>query len=167
MSVKISFNDLPTSSIEVQEGIYTIEIKDVVLTKTKNGLDAFVFSHQLVGMSNKINDYVMVNNADGSAHNFGRRKLRSLIEAAKVEILDITPATLKQLLVGKRIKAEIVINDRGYPEISYDNFYTLDSQHAAVNDAVTSTPGTPATNVTASEEVVRELTPEDFEDNDI
>jgi hypothetical protein len=166
MSVKISFNELPTSSIEVQEGIYTIEIKDVVLTKTKNGLDAFVFQHQLVGMSNKINDYVMVNNADGSAHNFGRRKLRSLIEASKVEILDITPATLKQLLVGKQIKAEIVINDRGYPEISYDNFYTLDSAHETVN-ATTSTPGTPATDVTASPEVVKELTPADFEDDDI
>jgi len=166
MSIKISFNDLPTSSIEVQEGVYTIEVKDVVLSKTKNGLDAFVFQHNLVNTSTKLNDYVMINNADGTPHNFGRRKLRSLIEAAKVDVLDITPTILKQVMVGKQLKAEIVINDRGYPEINYDNFYSLDSAHETVN-STSSTPGTPATNVTASEEVVKELTPADFEDDDI
>lgn len=162
MAIKMNFNDLPKGPEPLDEGIYLLEIKDVILTETKSGMDAFVFDYAVLNKENKVKDYIMINNADGAPHNFGRKKLRTLIEAAQIDIMDITPASLKQLSTGKRFKANLKTNDNGYPEVNYDDFYRVDdAKFPALNE------GEPA----VTEEVqkaVEDVKPQDFmNDEDI
>lgn len=164
MSVKINFNELPTSTINLDAGIYLVNINDIVVTKTKNGLDAFVVEFQIVNDTVKLNDYIFINNSDGTPHNFGRKKLRTFIEATGVEIVDITPSILKQLLTGKQIKAEIQINDRGYPEVVYDRFYSRDSEYDVKNNEEAKEE---IVEGVVSPEIVEAVSPADFEDDDI
>lgn len=163
MSIKLNFNELPKGPEPIKEGIYLLKIKDVIATDTKSGKDAFVFEYEMLGTTTKIKDYVMINNEDGTPHNFGRKKLRSLIEAAEIEIFDITIKALKQLAVGKIFKANLKNNKNDYPEVNYDDFYNAaDEKFKALNEDVELP--------TVSESVkvkVDEVTPHDFSDEDI
>ena len=164
MGLKINFNELPKAPKPLKEGVYLIEIKDVELTETKSGMDAFVFEYDVLNRDGKINDYIMINNADGTPHNFGRKKLRTLIERANIEIMDITPAALKQLSTGKRLKANVKINDNGYPEINYDDFYSKDDEK---HDAINLEPLAKEQEATKEvKDAVKDVKPEDFETDD-
>ena len=162
MAIKMNFNDLPKGPEPIEEGIYLLKINDVILTETKTGKDAFVFEYQIVNKETKIKDYIMINNEDGTPHNFGRKKLRTLIEAAKIDIMDITPAALKQLSAGKMFKANVKNNSNDYPEINFDDFYSVDdTRYEALN--------TNTTEPAPSEEVkkaVEEVKPQDFMDDE-
>ena len=164
--IKIGFNDLPKGPEKIEEGIYIIEIKDVVSTETSTGKQAFVFDYQVVGTETTVKDYVIVNNEDGKPHNFGRRKLRTLLEKAKIEIMDITPKTLQQFSKGKRLKANIKINKNGYPEVNYDDFYAVDdTQNTALNAQNSEEASKP--NEESAEEQLKEVDPSEFETEDI
>lgn len=134
MGISVNFNELPEKPEDLKEGIYYIEVTDVVSTETSTGKEAFVFEYIIPGTQHKVNDYVIINDENGEPHNFGRRKLRTILETTETELLDITPKTLKNAIVGAVMKANIKINKNGYPEVNYDDFYTKDSPHDTVNE---------------------------------
>lgn len=166
MSIKLNFNELPTN--EFENGLYEVLIKEFTFEKTKNGLDAFVAHLVVPNTSHSLNEYLTINQANGTPHAFGRKKLRSLIEATGVEIDDITLPLLNTLLKNKRVKADLEQNDRGYASVVYDQFYPLSHAGVPLNaQAGSQETAKESTPPTVTEEVIEEVSPRDFEDEDI
>lgn len=135
MAIKINYNELPKGPETIEEGTYLLEVQEVAHSETKAGHDAFVFKHKFINMpdAHDMNDYILINNPDGTPHNFGRRKLRTLLEATKTDVAEITPKVLNQLMKGKRFKARLTVNDNGFPTVNYDDYFTEDSSHEVLN----------------------------------
>jgi len=135
-SVKVNFSDLPESATkEIEKGLYILEIKDIIESEMLNGGSKFVLSHEIVGTGVKITyDNYALFNADGSRHNFGLSKLRALITALGIDIEEINLPLLHALLIGKRFKARIVLNEKKFPQIEYTNIYPLAFEERAMNE---------------------------------
>lgn len=158
---KIAYNELPENVSEtVEPGVYLATIKNVEATVTKTGSQAYVVTYVLNDVGTKINDYVVITSSTGDAIPFGRKKLKAVIDAAEVEILDITPQMLQKLLPETIVKVEVRMNDRDYPEVAYANIYAADSAHDVKNPPST-------TQTKPSDEVVKEVSPQDFADEEI
>lgn len=134
MGIKVSVNDLPDRQADLDEGIYILKVEDIMEDTTNDGGAKLTMSHTIPGQTQKINyDNYVIEKADGSPHNFGRRKLKQMVKASQIDVDEITPTVLKNLLVGKYIKANVKMNDRGFPNINFDDIYPLDSDHEALN----------------------------------
>jgi hypothetical protein len=103
-------------------------------------------AHDIVGLDVKINyDTYSLIRPDGTHHKFGMNKLRTLIDACHVEVEQITTPLLNQILKGKQFKANIVVNDKKYPQINYADIYPLEYDKPALNDHIVDAPKTVAT----------------------
>ena len=134
MGIKLNLKDLPKGPEPIEEGVYYITIQDVIYETTRQGSEGFVFEHKIVGKDTTVKDWMIIYDKDGKAFNFGRTKLYKIIEAAGVDIDEITPEILKKLIVGCTIKAEIRNNENNFPQVHYDNYYSKDDEkHNAKN----------------------------------
>ena len=145
MGISVNLDNIPQqTTTKLAEGIYVIEVEDIVEDKTKDGGDKLMMSHKVVNTNVKVNyDNYAITTGTGEPHLQGQGKLRTLIEAAKITgISQVTTAILKQLLVGKRVKAKLTENDRGYLQVNYSDIYPLDDSQPALNETGTNKPNT-------------------------
>lgn len=137
MGIKLNFNDLPEEQKfeEIKEGIYILQVDDIIEEVDDYNQPKLVMSHTVVGMNRKVTfDNYRLNNETGEINTFGRRKLRKFIEATNVDLEEITTVALQKIALGRLFKAELENNDKGYPRIKFDNMYPLDSSHEALNE---------------------------------
>ena len=143
MAIKIKFDELPkeTQLDPIEKGIYYIQIKDII-EDNEFCHPRLVMTHDILGKNRKITyDNFNLYTDSGEPNHFGRKKLRAITEAAKIEVEVITTVVLQKLLTNKIIKAEIETNSKGYPAICFANFYPEDSEHPTLNEKVNESAG--------------------------
>jgi hypothetical protein len=138
MSTKIKFSELPESSkIDIKEGIYILEVNDIIEAEMGEGGVKYTMTHDIVGMSTKVSydNYGLIKE-DGSRHAFGLSKLRALITATEIEVEDIDLPLIRMLLKGKRFKAKLALNEKGFPQIVFKDIYSVKNPIQAINEDV-------------------------------
>ena len=139
MGIKVNYKKLPKTMFEeIQEGIYILEVEDLIEDTANDGGAKIVASHKIINTRKKVNyDNYKVTNGDGSPNDFGQNKLLNLVDALGFEDLEeITVPLLKTLIQNSpapRFKAKIVLNDRGYPNINYADIFPMDDAREALN----------------------------------
>lgn len=136
MGIALNYKTLPDVAFEqIEKGLYVLEVEDIIEDITNEGGQKFVCSHKIVNTDSKINfdNYILLN-ADGTQRAFGTNKLKKLIDATGIKIDIVNLGTLKALLPGKRFKANLVLNDKGYPQINFADIFPMTYQTPAINE---------------------------------
>jgi len=124
----ISFNNVPDSSLKIENGYYDLLITEAKIVKTTGGYNAVQLTWENTSSPKfKVNydnscfglneDYF---NFDDKAIAFGCAKLKAINEATK-NIADLDPDILVKILPGQRAHVKVKVNDKGYPEIDGTN----------------------------------------------
>jgi hypothetical protein len=140
----MTYSKLPDKTFEtVEAGIYIFEIEDLIEDESTDGGSRIVMSHKFVNMDKKLNydNYSLVD-SEGKIKTFGANKLKTLLDAVAVKIEVINTPTLKALLPGKFFKANIIINDKGYPQINFADIYPVSAEKTALNETSETAPVT-------------------------
>ena len=134
--IQMKYKQLKKEPFEkIENGIYILEVEDIIEDTTQNDSTKIVMSHVIINTGKKINyDNYVLFDKKGNVVAFGSAKLRTLIDAMGLEIEEITIPILKALMIGRRFKANVISNDKGYPNINYADIYALnDPDHVALN----------------------------------
>lgn len=136
MPVKLNFSELPKDTkAAFVNGLYKLKFLEAIESTSNEGAVRIVMAHSIVGTTQKVNyDTYTIFRADGTIHPFGTGKLRKLIDAMHLEVDDITVPLLNTLMKDKFFKAYLVTNERGYPQLNYDDIYPLEYEEAAINE---------------------------------
>jgi len=170
-AIEIDFNELPegVSTEEIEPGIYILKIEDIILENNEDFGTQYQFSHSIPGYPQKINyDNYRIFDAEGNPHDWGRGKLRAMIEASQTKMEKINLVMLQNLLKGEYIKAELELNKKKYPQIKFANLYPLDYEEPAINqEAYEAEVKNKSTKKEKKEETPSEDIAEQFDDSDI
>lgn len=139
MGIALNYKKLPKKAFEeIAEGIYILEIDDIIEDKANDGGAKIVMSHRIINSSRKVNyDNYKITNGDGTPNDFGQNKLLTLIDALGfTDLEEITVPLLKTLIDNKpntQFKAKLVLNEKGFPGINYADIFPLDDAREALN----------------------------------
>ena len=131
----LKYSDLKEQAIEeLEEGVYTLEIVDIIQETNQDGDTKFVMTHDIVGTNRKINyDTYKILDAQGRPLAFGTSKLKKLLDSTETTVDEIDIKVLKAVLPKRKFKANIVLNEKGYPQINYTDIYPVDIEKAIYN----------------------------------
>lgn len=170
MSVKLNFNDLSKVAFETisKEGIYILEVEDIIQGVTTKGDTKYEMSHKIVNTKTKVNydNYVLYTKNDEIIP-FGTNKLRKLIEATGIVVEEITVKLLKTLMVGKRFKAEIAFSEKNFPQIKFAEIFPLSDPRPALNEQQDALASTTPTEQAKPEEKASEIKVDSIDTDDI
>ena len=137
--MELDFNKLPENVMEgIVNGVYILKCEDIIKETSDEYGTKYVMSHSIENSSRKINyDNYKIFDAKGNSEAFGQGKLRAFIEATvdtPSALTKISVEVLKVLCVGKRFKAELEVNEKGYPNIKFANIYHIENPIEVLND---------------------------------
>lgn len=169
MPIKLNYDELPQKEeyTELEEGIYILEVDDIIEAVGLEGQSKLEMTHNIVGLNRKINyDNYVLENADGEFNAFGRRKLRAFVDATQLELPEITTPLLKKTAIGKRFLAKVTNrtkNENSYPQIHFAEMFPMSKidEHDVLNKK---TPAIEAANKPIQNEINMPLTEEDLDD---
>lgn len=132
MSNTFFFDDLPdTAKTSIGEGEHVLTILDVKEITASTGTIMIQFSYSIDDTDIKINmDNCPMVNKDGEAIKVGQNKLKTILKAVNVRPKEFSAKTLLPLVRGKKFRAYLTKNDKGYLELTFANIDSIVSLDA-------------------------------------
>ena len=113
------YDELPAESKSgVSEGEHILTIQDVKEIWASTGTYMYQFTYQIDETQFQLKmDNCPLESSDGQKIDFGRNKLKRILDATNVKPKEFSIRTIKPLLVNKKFKAVLTKNEKGYLEL--------------------------------------------------
>jgi hypothetical protein len=138
MSKTFFFDELPdTAKTSISEGVHVLNITDVKEITASTGTIMIQFSYTIDDTEAKINmDNCPMITAEGEKIIFGQNKLKNILKAIDVRPKEFSARTLLPLVKGKKFKALLTKNEKGYLELAAKNIDSILSLEEQPSDSI-------------------------------